>query len=141
MQKRNDSKGLRDVFINILEIDKPEIDAQLVAESIATQLLKRIAFRRAMRKAVESALRFGAKGVKVRVSGRLGHLSNREAAGVLRETVGRNCKAVVLAHLSEQNNTPALALEAAADAVNSAAGERLEMLVAAVDSVTPAVRL
>jgi small subunit ribosomal protein S3 len=62
----------RDVFINILEIDKPEIDAQLVAESIAMQLVKRIAFRRAMRKAVESALRFGAKGVKVRVSGRLG---------------------------------------------------------------------
>ena len=62
----------RDVFINILEIDKPEIDAQLVAESISMQLLKRITFRRAMRKAVESALRFGAKGVKVRVAGRLG---------------------------------------------------------------------
>ncbi len=62
----------REVFINILEIDKPEIDAQLVSESIAMQLLKRIAFRRAMRKAVESALRFGAKGIKVRVSGRLG---------------------------------------------------------------------
>jgi len=65
-------KTHRDVFINILEIDKPEIDAQLVAESIAMQLLKRIAFRRAMRKAVESAQRFGAKGIKVRVSGRLG---------------------------------------------------------------------
>jgi small subunit ribosomal protein S3 len=62
----------RDVFINILEVDKPEIDAQLVAESISMQLLKRIAFRRAMRKAVESAMRFGAKGIKVRVSGRLG---------------------------------------------------------------------
>ena len=62
----------RDVFINILEIDKPEVDAQLVSESIAMQLEKRIAFRRAMRKAVESAQRFGAKGVKVRVAGRLG---------------------------------------------------------------------
>ncbi len=62
----------RDVFINILEIDKPEVDAQLVSESIAMQLEKRIAFRRAMRKAVESAQRFGAKGVKVRVGGRLG---------------------------------------------------------------------
>ena len=62
----------RDVFINILEVDKPEIDAQLVAESISMQLLKRVAFRRAMRKAVESAQRFGAKGIKVRVSGRLG---------------------------------------------------------------------
>jgi small subunit ribosomal protein S3 len=65
-------KTQRDVFINILEIDKPEIDAQLVAESISMQLVKRIAFRRAMRKAVESAQRFGAKGIKVRVSGRLG---------------------------------------------------------------------
>jgi len=62
----------RDVFINILEIDKPEIDPQLVAESIAMQLVRRVAFRRAMRKAVESAQRFGAKGVKVRVGGRLG---------------------------------------------------------------------
>jgi len=62
----------RDVFINILEIDKPEIDAQLVAESIGMQLIKRVAFRRAMRKAVESAQRFGARGIKVRVAGRLG---------------------------------------------------------------------
>ncbi len=61
----------RDVFINILEIDKPEIDAQLVGEAIAMQLEKRVAFRRAMRKAVESAVRFGAKGIKVRVGGRL----------------------------------------------------------------------
>jgi small subunit ribosomal protein S3 len=62
----------RDVFINILEIDKPELDAQLVSESIAMQLEKRVAFRRAMRKAVESAQRFGAKGIRVRVAGRLG---------------------------------------------------------------------
>jgi small subunit ribosomal protein S3 len=62
----------REVFINILEIDKPEVDPQLVAESIAMQLVRRVAFRRAMRKAVESAQRFGAKGVKVRVGGRLG---------------------------------------------------------------------
>ena len=61
----------RDVFINILEIDKPEIDAQLVGEAIAMQLEKRVAFRRATRKAVESAQRFGAKGIKVRVGGRL----------------------------------------------------------------------
>ena len=62
----------RDVFINIVEIDKPELDAQLVSESIAMQLEKRVAFRRAMRKAVESAQRFGAKGIRVRVAGRLG---------------------------------------------------------------------
>ena len=62
----------RDVFINILEIDKPEVDAQLVAEAIGMQLVKRVAFRRAMRKAVESAQRFGARGIKVRVGGRLG---------------------------------------------------------------------
>ncbi len=62
----------REVFINILEIDKPEVDPQLVAEAIAMQLTRRVAFRRAMRKAVESAQRFGAKGIKVRVAGRLG---------------------------------------------------------------------
>ncbi len=59
------------MFINILEIQKPELDAQLIGESVAMQLEKRVAFRRAMRKAVESALRFGARGIKVRVSGRL----------------------------------------------------------------------
>jgi small subunit ribosomal protein S3 len=61
----------REVFIDIQEVHKPELDAQLVAESIALQLEKRVAFRRAMRKAVDSALRFGCKGIKVRVSGRL----------------------------------------------------------------------
>jgi small subunit ribosomal protein S3 len=53
------------------EIQKPELEAQLISESVAVQLEKRVAFRRAMRKAVESALRFGARGIKVRVSGRL----------------------------------------------------------------------
>jgi small subunit ribosomal protein S3 len=61
----------KEVFINIQEILKPELDSQLVAEAVALQLEKRIAFRRAMRKAVDAALRFGAKGIKVRVSGRL----------------------------------------------------------------------
>ena len=67
LQKRTN----RDVFIDILEVNKPELDAQLVAENIALQLEKRVGFRRAMRKAVDSALRFGCKGIKVRVSGRL----------------------------------------------------------------------
>jgi small subunit ribosomal protein S3 len=57
--------------INIQEVHRPELNAQLVAESIALQLEKRVAFRRAMRKAVDSALRFGCKGIKVRVGGRL----------------------------------------------------------------------
>jgi len=61
----------REVFIDIQEVHKPELDAKLVSESIALQLEKRVAFRRAMRKAVDSALRFGCKGIKVRVSGRL----------------------------------------------------------------------
>ena len=61
----------REVFIDIQEVHKPELDAQLVSESIALQLEKRVNFRRAMRKAVDSALRFGCKGIKVRVSGRL----------------------------------------------------------------------
>jgi len=61
----------RDISIDIKEIRKPEIDAQLVAENIALQLEKRIAFRRAMKKAVTSAQRFGALGVKISCSGRL----------------------------------------------------------------------
>jgi small subunit ribosomal protein S3 len=60
-----------EVFIDIQEVQKPELDAQLVSASIALQLEKRVAFRRAMRRAVDSALRFGCKGIKVRVSGRL----------------------------------------------------------------------
>ncbi len=62
----------QEVHINIQEIQRPELDAQLVAENIAGQLLRRVAFRRAMKKAMESAFRFGAKGVKIMVSGRLG---------------------------------------------------------------------
>lgn len=62
----------REVHINIQEIQRPELDAQLVAESIAGQLQRRVSFRRAMKKAMESSFRFGAKGVKVMVSGRLG---------------------------------------------------------------------
>jgi len=61
----------REVHIDIVEVHRPELDATLVAESIALQLEKRVAFRRAMRKAVDSALRFGCKGIKVRVAGRL----------------------------------------------------------------------
>ena len=57
--------------INIQEVRRPEVNAQLVAESIAMQLEKRVAFRRAMRKAVDSAQRFGCKGIKVRCGGRL----------------------------------------------------------------------
>ncbi len=62
----------REVHINIQEIQRPELDAQLVAESIAGQLERRVSFRRAMKKAMESAFRFGGKGVKIMVAGRLG---------------------------------------------------------------------
>ena len=58
--------------ISVAEIRKPELDAQLVAENIASQLEKRIAFRRAMKRSVSSAMRFGAKGIKIICSGRLG---------------------------------------------------------------------
>lgn len=61
-----------DIIINILEVRKPEIDAQLVAENVALQLERRIAFRRAMRKGVTSSMKFGAKGIRVNCSGRLG---------------------------------------------------------------------
>ncbi|MFX9454196.1 30S ribosomal protein S3, partial [Acinetobacter baumannii] len=61
-----------DVTINIVEVRKPEVDATLVAESIAQQLERRVAFRRAMKRAVQNAMRIGAKGIKIQVSGRLG---------------------------------------------------------------------
>lgn len=60
------------VHINIEEIRKPELDAKLVADSIASQLERRVMFRRAMKRAVQNAMRLGAKGIKVQVSGRLG---------------------------------------------------------------------
>ncbi len=62
----------RKVTLDIQEVRRPEADAQLVAESIASQLVRRVAFRRAMKKAVNSALRFGVQGIKISCSGRLG---------------------------------------------------------------------
>lgn len=62
----------RDVILDIQEVRKAEVDAQLVAENIATQLVRRVAFRRAMKKSITSALRFGAQGIKIGCSGRLG---------------------------------------------------------------------
>ena len=71
--KQNISKITSDeVSVNIKEIRKPELDSFLVAENIAQQLVKRVAYRRAMKRAISSALRLGAKGIKVTVSGRLG---------------------------------------------------------------------
>ena len=63
--------GLPQVHINIEEIRKPELDAQLVAESVAQQLERRIMFRRAMKRAVQNTMRLGAQGVKINVAGRL----------------------------------------------------------------------
>jgi len=61
-----------EIIINILEVRKPEVDAQLVAENVALQLERRIAFRRAMKKCVTSSLKFGAKGIRINCAGRLG---------------------------------------------------------------------
>lgn len=61
-----------DVSLNIVEIRKPEIDAKLVAQGVADQLIRRVAFRRAMKRAVQSALRLGAEGIKITCGGRLG---------------------------------------------------------------------
>lgn len=61
-----------EIIINILEVRKPEVDAQLVAENVALQLERRVSFRRAMKKSVTSALKFGAKGIRIICSGRLG---------------------------------------------------------------------
>ena len=73
-QLKKDVQALteNEVFLNIQEIRKAETNAQLVAENIATQLERRVAFRRAMKKAVQTAMKFGAKGIRVRCAGRLG---------------------------------------------------------------------
>jgi small subunit ribosomal protein S3 len=62
----------KEIYVDIVEVKKPEIDAQLVAENIALQLERRISFRRAMKKAVQTAMDFGAEGIKIRCAGRLG---------------------------------------------------------------------
>jgi small subunit ribosomal protein S3 len=71
---KKEIQGLTDneVYLNVVEVRKAETDAQLVAENIATQLERRIAFRRAMKKSVQTALKFGAKGIRVACAGRLG---------------------------------------------------------------------
>lgn len=75
-----------ELLLNIKEVRKAEVDAKLVAENIATQLERRVAFRRAMKKAIQSAMKFGAEGIKVMVSGRLG---GAEMARVERYHEGR----------------------------------------------------
>ena len=71
--KKNISKfSNHEITLNIKEIKKPELNSYLVAENVSQQLVKRIAFRRAMKRAIQSALRLGAKGIKICVSGRLG---------------------------------------------------------------------
>lgn len=76
----------KDVFINIIEIKHPELEAKLVAEGIARQLEQRVSFRRAMKKAVTSAMRLGAEGIRVSCSGRLGGAEMARREGYL---VGR----------------------------------------------------
>jgi small subunit ribosomal protein S3 len=71
LRKDLSSRAGGEVSLNIVEIRKPEVDAQLVAEGVAQQLERRVSFRRAMKRAVQSALRMGAKGIRINVSGRL----------------------------------------------------------------------
>jgi small subunit ribosomal protein S3 len=72
LRKKLGEMTASDVSLNIVEIRKPEIDSQLVAQGVADQLERRIAFRRAMKRAVQSALRLGAEGIKITCGGRLG---------------------------------------------------------------------
>jgi small subunit ribosomal protein S3 len=72
LKKELESVSKSEIIINILEVRKPEVDAQLVAENVALQLERRVAFRRAMKKCVTSSLKFGAKGIRVNCAGRLG---------------------------------------------------------------------
>jgi small subunit ribosomal protein S3 len=71
LRRRLEKLVSRDLVIDVQEVRKPEINAQLLAENVALQLERRVSFRRAMKKAVGQALKFGAKGIKIRVKGRL----------------------------------------------------------------------
>ena len=72
LKKALEKQFHREIIIDIQEVRKPEVDAQLVAENVALQLVRRVSFRRAMKKSVSSALRFGSLGIKIACSGRLG---------------------------------------------------------------------
>ncbi len=72
LKKELEGVSKSEIIINILEVRKPEVDAQLVAENVALQLERRVAFRRAMKKCVTSSIKFGAKGIRVNCAGRLG---------------------------------------------------------------------
>lgn len=72
LKKDLEKKIAREVILDIQEVRKPEVEAQLVAENVASQLERRVAFRRAMKKAVSTARKFGAKGIKIACAGRLG---------------------------------------------------------------------
>jgi small subunit ribosomal protein S3 len=72
LKKELQALSKSEVFVSIHEVRKAEVDAQLVAENVAMQLERRVAFRRAMKKAVQTALKFGAKGIRIACSGRLG---------------------------------------------------------------------
>ena len=72
LKRALEKKINREVIIDIQEVRKPEVDAQLVAENVALQMVRRVSFRRAMKKSVSSAMRFGALGIKIACSGRLG---------------------------------------------------------------------
>jgi len=72
LKKELEKMVAHEVLVDIQEVRKPEVDAQLVAENVANQLVRRVAFRRAMKRAVSSAMRFGAQGIKIICSGRLG---------------------------------------------------------------------
>ena len=77
----------KSVVVNVEEIKRPELDAQLVAENIASQLERRVSFRRAMKQAIQRSMRFGAKGIKTQVSGRLGGADMARTEGYSEGTI------------------------------------------------------
>ena len=99
------------VFINIVEVKQPDKDAQLVAENIASQLERRISFRRAMKQCIGRTMKLGAQGIKVQVSGRLGGLKSQEANIITKEPFRcRHC--VLTSTMVSQRLTPLTAKSA-----------------------------
>ncbi|NLN15393.1 MAG: 30S ribosomal protein S3 [Tissierellia bacterium] len=87
LRKELEKMTKKSVVVNVEEVKTPELDAQLVAENIASQLERRVSFRRAMKQAIQRTMRFGAKGIKTQVSGRLGGADMARTEGYSEGTI------------------------------------------------------
>ena len=97
----------KEVYVDIVEVKTPELDAQLVAENIALQMERRVSFRRAMKKALQTAKDFGAEGIKIRCAGRLGGAELARGQGKSKKAAESEAAFAALAKLQQKKSTDA----------------------------------